>query len=132
MRLASAEAALPPPSEAADPQTRPLENGEAIVLIAQMAQDAFAADQEEYGLAILQEGIARYPECVLLRRLLGEGHLVRHELQAAEEVLRSALELDKHDGKLNELMGTTLVEMGQKQRGSHYLLQAKSLGVSLK
>ena len=77
VRLASAETVLPPPSEAAGPQTRPLENGEAIVLIAQMAQDAFAADQEEYGLAILQEGIARYPECVLLRRLLGEGHLVR-------------------------------------------------------
>ncbi len=137
VRLASAEKVLPPQGGTFDalpagPTSEQAEDSAAVIRIAQMAQDAFAAYEEEYGLAILQEGIARYPASVLLRRLLGEGHLVRHELEAAEEVLKSALAIDKRNGKLNELLGTTLIERGQKERGSHYLLQAKSYSAGLK
>ncbi len=99
----------------------------ADVQIALLAQDAFGANQGNYALDLLSEGVVRYPKSQLLFRLLGEGYLLRGDTQAAITALERVLTIDKSDPLANELMGQVLERIGQPQRADHYLLQSKTL-----
>lgn len=135
VQLVSAELPRLPPKPrraASKPMPRPFINSRikqkepfAAEQIVRVAQDAFAAGQPEYATEMLRQGLKRFPNSPMLHRMLGESLYLDGAFTEATQVLRQALTLDKHNATSNELMGKSLSALGNNQRASHYLLQAK-------
>ena len=115
----------PTPKSARSNKAKALLPGD--VRIAMLAQDAFANGKKAYAREVLTQGVIRYPSSALLLRLLGEGYFYDRDFEAARQALSNAIKIDKQDHYANELLGQTLAKLGQPQRASHYLMQARSL-----
>lgn len=98
---------------------------EAVVVAVRLAKAAVQQGDLDESIEVLTQAALQQPESLVLFRMLGEAYMHRHDFDAAEKAIQTALAINKFDPLTNRIYSEVLAQMEQPERAQHYLEQAQ-------